>query len=97
MTQCIKVFTKIHKGCWCIVKTDGGHGSPFEVSLGIGGVEQFSGKAKTIREVEDGMHKSVHEIDIMLEKFQSGWTLGYRGERLIEASSSWFPSKFPSG
>ena len=23
--------------------------------------------------------------------------LGYRGERLIEPSSSWFPSKFPSG
>ena len=22
---------------------------------------------------------------------------GYRGERLIEPSSSWFPSKFPSG
>ena len=79
------------------MKTNGGHGSPFEVSLGIGGVEQFSNKAKTIREVEDGMHTSVHEIYIMLEKFQSGWTLGYRGERLIEASSSWFPSKFPSG
>ena len=24
-------------------------------------------------------------------------TLGHRGERLIELSSSWFPSKFPSG
>jgi len=23
--------------------------------------------------------------------------LGYRGERLIEPSSSWFPPKFPSG
>ena len=29
--------------------------------------------------------------------FKSFVKFGYRGERLIEPSSSWFPPKFPSG